>query len=194
MKSSCSSTGMRPKGWRERCGSCLDVPGFSAASRQRAPFSSSVAMTDRENGLPGVAWTMNSDKGALLSRGLSLFWSISLPWTRTRSASRPRHCVRLGPGGTLGAMTRKPPRLGGTIDAHISAPSCPQKGIDPPSFGDSLTLRLDLPEADEHGNHGSSRPDGWRGVAAVGPAYGPQRNPARLRSRPAPVAGEGAEQ
>jgi hypothetical protein len=41
-----------------------------------------------------------------------------------------------------------------------------------------------------HGKHGSSRPDGWRGVAAVGPAHGPQRHPARVRPRPALLAGE----
>ena len=36
-------------------------------------------------------------------------------------------------------------------------------------------------EMKAHGKSGSARPDGRRGVAAVGPAYGPQRDPARVR-------------
>src|SRR6266576_1982777 len=41
----------------------------------------------------------------------------------------------------------------------------------------------------DHGKRRSSRPDGWRGIAAVGPAHGSQRNSARFRPRPASAFG-----
>ena len=44
------------------------------------------------------------------------------------------------------------------------------------------------------GSDSPSRPDGRRGAAAVGPAHGADRHPARLRLRPAPGAVEGARQ
>ncbi len=65
--------------------------------------------------------------------------------------------------------------------------------IDPRRFADSLTFRLEF-AVNIHGKHGSSRFDGRRGAVAVGPAYGPQRDSARLRSRSAVAAGESPAQ
>ena len=48
--------------------------------------------------------------------------------------------------------------------------------------------------AERNGIRCPPRPDGWRRAAAVGPAHGADRHPARLRLRPAPGAVEGAGQ
>src|SRR5579871_1684026 len=61
MKWSCSSTGIFPNGFRERCGAALWAPGVRPAIRNSASFSTSVAMTARAAGLPGIVCTMNVD-------------------------------------------------------------------------------------------------------------------------------------
>src|SRR6266704_6963284 len=66
------------------------------------------------------------------------------------------------------------------------------KMIDPLSFADSLSFRLKT-GSEDHGKRRSSRPDGWRGIAAVGPAHGSQRNSARFRPRSASAFGESSE-
>src|SRR5690242_8176839 len=89
---------------------------------------------------------------------------------RRGSEGRFRTGLRRLQRGVIGAAA-------GQFAPHIPDP-LPDKSIDPLALGGSFaSLRM---KAD--GIDGSARLDGWRGVAAVGPSHGPQRDFARLRS------------
>src|SRR5206468_6626712 len=58
----------------------------------------------------------------------------------------------------------------------------------------ALASPIDSRPDTEHGNVGTARSDGRRGAVAVGPAYGPQRDSARLWPGPATAPRQGSWQ
>ena len=114
---------------------------------------------------------------------------ISRPISIAPSLPSRRQCEPPHKASRLRTRQGAPRERAGTESVNADAPT---KGLIPKHL--ALASPIDSHLDTEHGNVGSARSDGRRSAAAVGPAHGPKRHPARLWPRPATPARQGTRQ